>query len=97
MGSSQDRPGLLFGFGYDGLGQDFVQVLRQTPDERRMPEDSVGIEVDRPVKAVPVVEVPVEHEHFVFTEVLQRVGAEQFSTGHGLGFLGLSGSQVLRF
>ena len=54
------------------VGQDVDQILREPPDERRLPEDAVRIQIHAAVVAVAVVEVPVEHEHF---ELLQRCRA----------------------
>ena len=45
-------------------GQNLEQILREAPDRRGMAEQLVRIQVDAPVEAVAVVEVPVAHQHF---------------------------------
>src|SRR6185503_5116574 len=66
----------------DRLRQDLDEILRQPPDQRRVPEDPVRVEIHGTVKAVPVVKVSVEHEHFVLAKISQGVGAQFFSTIH---------------
>ena len=55
-----------------GSGSTLDQILREAPDERRLPENAVRIQVHAAVIAVAVVEVPVEHEHVVFAQIGQR-------------------------
>ncbi len=57
----------------DRLGQHVDAVLGEPPDQRRLPEDPVRVQVHAAVISVAVVEVPVEHEHFVFLKLGQRL------------------------
>ena len=63
-------------------GQDLDEILGEPPDQRRMPEDPVRIEIDGTVKPVAVIKVPVEHEHFVLAKIPQGVAAQFLSPVH---------------
>ena len=56
--------------------QHVEQVLREPPDRRRMAEQLMRIQVDAPVEAVAVVEVPVAHQHFELLQLLERLVAQ---------------------
>ena len=66
----------------DVVRQDVDQILPEPPDQRRLPEDPVRIQIDAAVVAVAVVEVPVEHEHFELLKVRERLLAQIVSTRH---------------
>jgi hypothetical protein len=54
-------------------GDDLEQILGELPDGRWIPEQLVRVEVHAPVVAVPVIEVPVDHEHLEILELLERL------------------------
>ena len=57
----------------NGAGQHVDQILREAPDRRRLPEELMWIEIHTAVIAVPEIEVPIEHQHFVVLQILERL------------------------
>jgi hypothetical protein len=57
-----DRPCHHFRRLHDLGRQQIDQVLRKSPDRRRVAEQLVRIEVDAAVIAVAVVEMPIQHQ-----------------------------------
>ena len=70
------RPGHHVGGRRDLVRHQVQQVLREPPDGRRVAQQLVRVQVGGPVIAVAVVEVPVEHQHFVASQLVQRALAD---------------------
>ena len=51
--------------------QDVDEILREAPDRRGMAEQLMWVQVDASVIPVPIVEVPLNHQHPGFLQVLQ--------------------------
>ena len=69
--------------GLDNRWREHVeQVLGETPDRRGIPKELMRIQIDRTVESVPEIEVPIEHQHFVLLQVLQRLLAYLVSSVH---------------
>src|SRR2546428_6460612 len=60
------------------------QILRETPDDRRVPQQLMRVQVDAPVPVVAEIEMPVEHEHLVVLQVLERLFSDLVSTRVGV-------------
>lgn len=73
--SAHHRPGHNFDGIYEVVREDLNQVLRQPPDERRLPEDPVRIEVRAAMIPIAVVEVSVAHQHFKLSEIVEGLAA----------------------
>src|SRR5262245_25436793 len=80
--ATQHRAGHDLRRTHDVLGQDVDEVLRQPPDEGWLPEDPVWIQVHAAVKAVAVVEMPVEHQHARLLQMLERLPAQIVTPAH---------------
>ena len=52
--------------------QQVEQVLREAPDRRRMSKQRVRVDIDASMKAIAVVEVAIEHQHFELLQLFQR-------------------------
>src|SRR3954452_8988979 len=69
----------------DELGrQDVQKILGKAPDGRRMSKQLMWIEVDAPVIAVAVVEMPVDHQDLQLLQILQRFLAKLSALVHRL-------------
>ena len=79
--TAEHGTGHHIGFRDDRLRQQLDQVLRKPPDQRRLPEDAMRIQIDPAVIPVAEVEVPVEHEHVVLAQIGQRGLAQLIATG----------------
>ena len=76
------RPGDDLGQLHEVARHQIDQILREAPDRRWMPEQLVRVQVDAPVIAVAVVEMPVEHQDLRLLQVLQRLLAYLSASVH---------------
>src|SRR6185436_1214114 len=58
------------------------QILRETPDDRRLTEQLMRVQVDAPVVAVAEIEVAVAHQHVVLLQFAERFLAYLVSFAH---------------
>src|SRR5688572_25505875 len=84
QGAARDRAGDDLRLLDDRRRQHVQQILREPPDRRRVAEQLVGVEVEAPVVTVAEVEVPIDHQHFVLLQIVQRLLADLVSTAHML-------------
>jgi hypothetical protein len=75
-------PGDHLGRLHDVGRQDVDEVLSESPDRGRMPEQLVRVQVHTSVVSVAVVEVPVDHQDFELLQVFQRTLATLGSSIH---------------
>jgi hypothetical protein len=66
-----NRPGYDLGRVEDRGRQDVEKVLSEPPDGRGISEELMRIQIEAAVIAVPEIEMPVEHEHFIALEIFE--------------------------
>src|SRR5437870_8701525 len=80
--ASGHRPGYHVSLLNELARQQIDQILRKTPDRRRMPEQLVSVHVQPPVIPIAIIEMAAEHQHFRMLKVLQRLGANLRASIH---------------
>ena len=62
--ASGHRPGYHGSLLNELARQQIDQILRKTPDRRRMPKQLVSVHVQPPVIPIAIIEMAAEHQHF---------------------------------
>jgi len=73
QGTAGGRAGHHVGLSQELRRQDVDQILREAPDDGRLTEQLMRVQVDTPVVAVAEVEVAVAHQHVVLLQLAQRL------------------------
>ena len=66
-------------------GHQVDEILRESPDRGRVPEQLMRVEIEAPVIAIPEIEVAIQHQHLELLQVLQRLVADLVLFAHQSG------------